>query len=181
MQWSRGHCDKDVLCFYRHPDEESGSAQNVEYRTPDFKRKRTFSNQNQQGSPSGSAENNFLYQKVRELSNQIEAQKYTIASSHQSHYSNKILPENITRQLPSQFPREQLYRPNLSEHADQFTRPSQSVQFSRGNLSDQVRNQTTPNLYTTPAGQAQPVPMPTWGLPTAQWVPQEFFQGNQTQ
>ena len=43
MHWRRGNCDKESVCFYRHPVEEFGSMKNDGSRTPDMKRKRTFS------------------------------------------------------------------------------------------------------------------------------------------
>ena len=180
LHWRRGHCEKDSQCFYRHPDEELGTVQNDESRTPDYKRKRTLSNQN------GSTENHFLYQKVLELSKVIEDQKLKTASSQQHLYASQMLPENTSRQLPTHFSRQQNIQEHLtrpSEHVNQFPRQNLPMQFPRASVPNQIRHQTPTNPYNTPAGPAQPVLMPSWGLgnTAAQWGPQEFFQGNQPQ
>ena len=156
MHWRRGNCDKESVCFYRHPVEEFGSMKNDGSRTPDMKRKRTFSNQNTSSSPNGS-ESAFLYQKVLELTKQLEA-----------------------RNNPRQSRQDQTSHTNRPDQTVQFTRQSQPDQSIRQGMTEQFPRQAVPSYYAAPAAPAQPVHMPVWGqvMPQPQWGSQDMYQGN---
>ena len=157
MYWRGGQCEKEFMCFYRHPEDEFGSMKNDGQRTPDLKRRRTFSNQNISCSPDRSSENNFVYQKVLELTKQLEAQ-------------------NNPRQS------DQMSRSNLSDQSEQFSRQSQPGKFVRTGTSDQTSRQPDPSYFTTPTGPVQPMQVPGWSMGhmvVPQWGTQEMFQGNQ--
>ena len=117
LHWKKGYCDKDSQCFYRHPEEEFGSMiQNDGSSSPTLKRKRTFSNQNNQNTTpvtNNSSETHFLYQKVMELTKELEEQKAKIASSQMSTPSQQAGPQLLSR-------------PNMQ---DQFCRQSTPVQY----------------------------------------------------
>ena len=161
LHWKRGRCEKDdALCFYRHPDDEFGSVhENDGSKSPNFKRKRTFSNQNISHSSNNSSENHFLYQKVLDLTRKLEEQKVV---------------QNVSLM-------EQTSRKNMS---DQFSRQNTSDQFPRQNV--QIPRPATPSNYVTTAGQTQPMQMPSWGLGLGQaghtmppWGNPGFYQGHQ--
>ena len=153
LHWKKGYCERDSLCFYRHPDEEFGAmVSNDGSNSPNFKRKRTFSNQNTPNVASNPSENNFLYQKVLELTKELEDQKVKIASSQNNTPSRQTAIQQFSRQnLPDQFPRQ-----------------STPVQFPGHNVQQpgppMIPRQDLPSVYTTAAGPVQPVPMPSWGL-----------------
>ena len=161
LHWRRGYCDKEeASCFYRHPDDEFGVMKNDGSRTPDMKRKRTLSGQNIASSPK-SSENHFLYQKVLDITRQLEA-------------------KNEIRQ-PRQEP---VSRQNLPDRPENFLCQNQ---FQRTTAPDQFTRQAIPGYFATPVtdfaqlSPVQPVPVPGWtmGNVMPQWGTQGVYPGNQ--
>ena len=159
LHWRRGRCEKESFCFYRHPEDELGIMKNDGSRTPDPKRKRTFSNHNNSTSPDRSSENHFLYQKVLELEKQLEA-----------------------KNNPNQIRQEPVPRSKLIDRSDQYSRQSQLEQFQRTNVPEQFTRQVPgPSYYGPTVGPVQPIPVTSWGVSRVmpQWGSQEMYPGNQ--
>ena len=130
--------------------------QNDGSSSPTLKRKRTFSNQNNQNTTpvtNNSSENHFLYQKVMELTKELEEQKAKIASSQMSTPSQQAGPQLLSR-------------PNMQ---DQFCRqstpvqyPGQAVHLTRQSDPSMFPRQDLAGVY--PTGPPQPVPMTSWSI-----------------
>ena len=86
LHWKKGHCTKDDTCFFRHPENEFGTMQH----SPDYKRKRTFSNSY---SPNQKSSQDFLYQKFLEVSKELKFQKAKNASREAEQYLRQNQPQ----------------------------------------------------------------------------------------
>ena len=152
----------------------------MDSRTPELKRKRTFSNQtspNQSTGPnSNSTENHFLYQKLAEVTKELEVQKAKNAN---------FQPEIITRQNQmSHFPAQHMTGiiPRQNVTAQPPRHPSHFAMYA-----NTVPGQAQPKDCMT--GQAlpmvgMPAPVAGWGVQMgpnmSQWgTGQEFYPANQ--
>ena len=145
-----------------------------ESRTPDLKRKRTSSNPN---SPNPPKENSFLYQKILDLTKELDAQRIRNTSLQVNQISRQNLPpQYLAPGLPGQFPRQNLTGQTSRQSPAGFymVHPSTAGQ---AHPKDNMTGQAHPTANVS-------LPVPGWGLHMgpnmSQWsAGQEFFPLNQ--
>ena len=138
-------------------------------RTPDFKRKRTFSNPNSPNQLSGSSENHFLYQKVLELSKELNNQKMRSTNFQQEQVSRHIHPSQYSAQNTGQ---------NVAFQPSRLQQPT-GLYASHPSSTGQALPKDGMTGQALPTGGAS-LPMPVWGVNTMPSMPQwgqGFYQG----
>ena len=163
-------CNAGVqVTFSSHcPADEFGSMQDGG-RTPDLKRKRNFSNQSSPSQPSGPVDNHFLYQKLIDVTKELEAQKM----QNSNFQSESISRQNQMPRFPAQSLPGITARQNAT--AQPPRQPSHFAMFpGQAQPSDPMTGQAHPTVHIQPlAGWGvQGHGVPQWG------TGQEFYQAN---